>query len=182
MIARRLLVAGVLAAALSIVHVASAMACMCELTDVAGAVRGADVAFVGTVVDQVPDPAAVTVLHAIRVERSTMQPADEVVMVDGMNNTSCGVFFGVGERWFVAATLGEAGLETQPCSGSAPLSALPGPDRLVLDDLLGVEIEAAADDGSAGIPTPIVAALLVAAAVASVSIVAFRGRGSLRPR
>ncbi len=99
-------------------------ACSCIEQTLADAVRGADVAFVGTLVGtDRPIPAAMQpgmeeIVWSWDVERSRDKIDTAHIQLaawpdDGAN---CGVSFGLGERWLVIAHQGEGGLSSSSCS------------------------------------------------------------------
>jgi len=199
---QRFLVRGLVAAALAIVTLAAPVvtvhACSCMQMDAAAAVDVADLAFVGTVVDAAPggQDAALgisLVRYAFEVDRASRAsgPIVEVAAHDDGGGASCGFTFGVGERWFVAATTEEGSLRSTLCSGNLQVEGLGDAEQAELANLLPFEPASDAPTAAAvpeatptvaGMHIPIAAALLIgtaaAAVLALVMLLAFRRRRS----
>lgn len=99
-------------------------ACSCMEQSLAEAVRGADVAFVGTLIGtDRPIPAAMRpgageIVWSWEVERT--RDAIETNRIDLAawpdDGANCGVSFSVGERWLVIAHMAEGRLSSSSCS------------------------------------------------------------------
>jgi hypothetical protein len=193
----RLLLALVVAIGLSAVPLAAVSACSCVMPGTTQEiVASADLAFVGTVVDSAPVPARPDetpwmVRYAFHVERASAA-TDEIVEVQairGDGGGTCGIEFGIGQRWFVAAHLDPAGvLESNSCNGDLVVDGMAPAEFQQLVELLPNEVASATDPSPAegGEPdwpslVPAAVAGLAAAAIAAVMFVAFRGGGPVRP-
>ena len=180
----RVLAAIGLAIGLLVAPTATVNACSCaslgEPVDIAKqAAAGADLAFIGTVVDSAPGPAdpngfGPTVTYAFAVERATAQvPAIIEVRALDAPGASCGFAFGLDETWFVS-TYEQQGLETGLCSGNRELETLDDFERDQLSALLTLEptaIPALADE----IPWPAIAGIALGIlAVGATMLIAFR--------
>lgn len=154
-------------------------ACSCAMTTLPEALRDADVAFVGRLVERIPggDNFGFAPLDEWRwtVERSrdpglaaaiaTVAPTE-----DGAN---CGVLFAPGERWLVLAHESEGQLHTNGCLPNRLMDpADPEVDALVAGF---VPVSGAGSTGGGlDVPVPILVAAAAAAAVAVVGLLAFR--------
>jgi hypothetical protein len=101
-------------------------ACSCAPISPCGAYRTADAVFVGDVVEvrnQGKDGWSSTVkMRVVRLGKGAIEGGELVsVEVPGQDST-CGLDFGVGQRWIIFATRGPAGHSTDPCQGSYQLS------------------------------------------------------------
>lgn len=186
----RLLLAVVVALGLSAIPIATVQACSCAMPgSPAETVATADLAFVGTVVDTAPAPAAADgfggmVRYAFEVERASA-PTDatvEVRAVGGDGGASCGIEFGLGERWFVAAHRDAGSLQTNLCSGNLVADGMSAAELERLADVLSVvpaPIDASPVEGEETEPSlllPAAIAALATLALAGVLVVSFRGR------
>lgn len=161
------------------------------------AVEFADLAFVGTVAETAPggqDPVmgVPLVRYAFEVERASEPtgPVVEVAALDDGGGASCGFTFGVGERWFVAATSEDGVLRSHLCSGNIPMEGMDAAQMAQLVELLPMEpspatpAPASAPSASAdqpGIGMPVLAAVIglsAAGALAFVLMSLRRGRSS----
>lgn len=183
----RCLVAAALAITTLAAPVATVHACSCMAFSAAEAVKAADLAFVGTVVDSAPggqDPAMGMALirYAFEVERASepIGPIVEVVSHDDPGGASCGFTFGGAERWFVASTSEGGLLRTNLCSGNRFMDDLGSAELDELVRLLPAEPVAESPDPAAPSETPsgtgidgaVLAAVLIGfAAAASLALV-----------
>lgn len=177
-----------LAIAASAVPVTTVSACSCAMPGtLAESVALADLAFVGTVIDAAAlpeDPAAFGPMfgYAFEVERASAA-SDAVTEIRAVGNdggASCGLEFGIGERWFVVARRDGASLQTDLCSGNLLVDGLAPADIEQLVVLLPVEPLASAADApaedraeSSDLP-PMVPAALGALAIVAIMVLAFR--------
>lgn len=109
-------------------------ACSCMEQSLADAIRGADMAFVGTLtatdrpVPAAPQAGAREIVWSWDVERSrdALSTARIDLAAPPADGANCGVSFGLGERWLVVAHQFEGRLTSTSCSmnqlmdGSAP--------------------------------------------------------------
>ncbi|MGI8998443.1 MAG: hypothetical protein ACR2GO_01885 [Candidatus Limnocylindria bacterium] len=118
-------------------------ACSCMQQTLADAVRGAHVAFVGTLVgtDQ-PIPAAMQpgadeIVWAFDVERSRDALGTAVVELAAWpdNGANCGVSFGIGERWLVIAHESEGRLSSSSCAMNQRMDGI---DPTMADEVEGM--------------------------------------------
>ena len=181
----RVLAATGLAIGLLVAPAATVYACSCaslgEPVDIAKqAAAGADLAFIGTVVDSAPGPAdpngfGPTVTYAFAVERATAR-VPEVIEVRALDasGSSCGFAFGLDERWFVTTYEQQGGLQTDLCSGNRELETLDAFERNQLSALLSLEptaIPAPSDE----IPWPAIAGIALGILVVGATmLIAFR--------
>ncbi|MDQ3688432.1 MAG: hypothetical protein M3406_00055 [Chloroflexota bacterium] len=203
----RFLAHGFVAAALAVATLAvpltSVHACSCVGFTAADAVEAADLAFVGTVADSTPagkDPmmGGPLVRYAFEVERASQAvgPFVEVAAHDDGGGASCGFTFGIGERWFVAATMEGGSLRSHLCSGNLRMEDVGDAGMAELVDLLPMEpvaatsgpqtqVSAVAPTATAVgsmVDTPVVVALLIGlAAAAALVVVLFRATKVGRP-
>ena len=103
-----------------------------------------------------------------------------------MSGASCGITFGIGERWLVAAYRQGEDLETGLCSNNQLAGDIP-PDRMaafreLLPNLAPEPAEPAPETSPSDVSVPLAAGLaaLAVLALAAVSILAFR-TGRRRP-
>jgi hypothetical protein len=193
----RFLMAAVIALGLSSVPLVSVMACSCAMPGTTEEIAAAaDLAFVGTVIDAAPAPAAPDdfgsmVRYAFQVERASAptEGVVEVRAVGGDGGASCGIEFGIGQRWFIAAYRDGATLQTDLCSGNLVVEGMAPAERELLAEVLAVEPATTSaptpvDGPEASLPPLLPAALggVAAIAIIGVLVVAFGGSGPLRPR
>jgi len=172
-----------LAIGLLVAPAATVNACSCaslgEPVDIAKqAAAGADLAFIGMVVDSEPGPVdsdGPTVTYAFAVERATAR-VPEVIEVWALDasGSSCGFAFGLDERWFVTTYEQQGGLQTDLCSGNRELETLDAFERNQLSALLSLEptaIPAPSDE----IPWPAIAGIALGILVVGATmLIAFR--------
>ena len=182
----RLLLAAGLALGLSTVPIATVQACSCAMPgSPAETAAAADLAFIGTVVDTAPAPAEAEgvggmVRYAFEVERASAatDAVVEVRAIGGDGGASCGIEFGLGERWFVAAD-GDAGtLQTNLCSGNLVADGMAEAELERLADALPVvpaPEDASPVEGEETDPSLLLPAAIAALAIAGTLVVAFRG-------
>lgn len=181
---RNLLVALALVAGLAVAPAARVAACDCAMTDLAEAIRGADVAFIGRLAGLTEVPAAgvgngpAEISWTWDVERSRDPiSADRITLSawrdDGAN---CGVAFGVEERWLVVGETTEGRLQTNGCMRNQRLDGSDPDGETVIASLVthSVGVQGAAPSDGLSVPTPLIVLLAGVAALAVVSIVAFR--------
>ena len=97
-----------------------------------------DLTFIGTVVDIAeggPGAFVGPTRYAFEVERASAR-TDAVVVVTSATNSSCGAWFGMGERWLVGADGGSSDLETTLCSGSQRADAMDAAELAAFVQLL----------------------------------------------
>lgn len=135
----KLLLAAALAIGLASVPLRQVVACSCAQFGVEEAARGADAVFAGTVVGEqpvgagkgpmgamaatVPVPGAVgQIAYTFAVDGVAKGDLPlEVVVLAGGDGASCGMSFGMGERWLVFASWDGSVYTTGLCSGNLPL-------------------------------------------------------------
>jgi hypothetical protein len=180
----RLLIALAMAVGIATVPVQQAFACDCMQTTVEDATAFADAVFAGTVVGQEPvggEPVGALAatapmpgamgesIYTFAVDGVAKgEVATEAQVLSGGDEASCGMSFGMGERWLVFTTWDGAIHRTGLCNGNMPL----GPDE---DPPLAL-IAPTASEASAPfeIPWTAVAILVAIVTVAGVSFLAFR--------
>ncbi len=179
----------VLALAVSWVPVGVVHACSCAglggPVDVAmAAARDASVAFTGTGVGARPVPAGPggfgpMVAYAFEVDHASdeVETPIEVHAGDDGGGASCGFTFGMGEEWFVTASVGDGALQTGLCSGNLRLADLNPAEaeqlRSVLRELPGAG--GPAQPGELEVPWVLILALSGLAAAVGITVFAFRG-------
>lgn len=181
----RWLIGAALALGVSMVPIQAVQACSCAMPGgVADTIARADVAFLGTVVDAAPGPAAPdgfgqTIRYAFDVERASVstEAVIEVQALDDPGGAACGFAFGIGERWFVAAHREGQALQTNLCSGNLAADGMPPDELAAASELLAAQPESVPDPADDGTPAPVLLLTVGAAAViglATIMIVAFR--------
>jgi hypothetical protein len=182
----KLLLAATLALGLLSLPSERAAACSCAMFGPEEAAVAADVVFAGTVVDARPlglgerlGPVAATVpmpvpfgqtLYAFAVDgvaKGTVGSQAEILA--GGDGGSCGMSFGIDERWLVFATWDGSALVTNLCAGNMVLEA--GAESPLP---LTAPTDAEPVDAGISIPLPILAVLGVIGLVVAVSWLAFR--------
>ncbi|HEX7197441.1 MAG TPA: hypothetical protein VF364_11490 [Candidatus Limnocylindria bacterium] len=183
--AMKLLAAAAMALGLLAMPVEQVAACSCAMFGPEEAAQAADAVFAGTVVgdrslgSDVGRPFAATVpfpeqfgqrMYTFSVDGVAKGDVPSVVdVLAGGDGASCGMTFGMDERWLIFTTFDGAVHTTGLCSGNTPLEA--GADAPLP---LTAPTEAGPDPEPAGIPLPALALLGVVAAVLAVSWLAFR--------
>jgi len=181
----KILLAVAMAVGLAGVPLQQAFACSCAMTSIEESAAMADAVFAGTVVDQQPvglDPAGALaatepmpggmgeIVYTFAVDGVAKGDVTERAQVlGGGDGASCGMSFGMAERWLVFTTWDGAIHSTGLCSGNVPL----GPDEappLPMSAPIAGEVEQPIE-----IPWTSVAVLAAIAVVAAVSVFAFRG-------
>ncbi len=148
------------------------------------AARDASVAFTGTVVGTrpvapAPNDFGPMVAYAFEVDHASdeVDRMVEVHALDDGGGASCGFTFGVGEAWFVTASVADGALQTGLCNGNQRLAELPADDIERLEEVLPqtpVAKEAAAAEGWQ-IPWALIGGATGLLAVVAVTVFAFRG-------
>jgi hypothetical protein len=181
----RLVAAPVVGLVLSLAPAADVLACSCAaLSTPEELVTKSEVVFIGSVRDRAEAPpgelGGPTVAYAFEVERaSEPTPAImEVRAIGGDGGASCGIEFGIGERWLVAAYSGVDALETNLCSGNTFLDPEDPAAAVELVALLPSVPAPDAGDGAseagAGVPVGVAAIAVVTGLLLIGSILAFR--------
>lgn len=181
----KLLAAAAMAFGLLAMPVAQVAACSCAGFGPDEAARAADAVFAGTVVGDrsvgadVGRPVAATVpfpeqfgqrMYTFAVDGVAKGDVASVVdVLAGGDGASCGMSFGMDERWLVFTTFDGAVHSTGLCSGNMPLEA--GAEAPLP---LTAPTAAENEPDSAGVPLPALALLGVLALVLAVSWLAFR--------
>jgi hypothetical protein len=190
----KLFIAAVFALALGSLPVEQVAACSCAQSTPRQAAEFADAVFAGTVVDQqpvgldtgplgamaatVPAPAALgQVVYTFDVDGVAKGPVGaQVEILAGGDGASCGMSFGLNERWLVFTTWDGAVHSTGLCSGNVPLEA-------GAEAPLPLTAPAAADDEPESFDIPVTGLVIIAiiGVVAAVSWVAFRRESTATP-
>lgn len=181
----RLLLALSVAVGLATLPVQQAYACSCVEQTIEEAAARADAVFSGTVVEQRPvglEPvgalAATAPMPGVMGEVVYTFAVDGVAKGDvgenaqvrsGSDGASCGMTFGVSERWLVFTAWDGAMHTTGLCSGNVLLGADEDPPLPMSAPAPGVA------EQSVEIPWPALAVLAAVVIVAGVSLLAFRG-------
>lgn len=136
----KVLLAVALAVGFASVPVRHVAACSCAAFSIEEAARAADAVFAGTVIGEqqigpetaplgaiaatVPVPAPFgQVVYTFAVDGVAKgDPPSELAVLAGGDGASCGMSFGMGERWLVFATWDGAVYTTGLCSGNLPLA------------------------------------------------------------
>lgn len=133
----RTLLATVLLAAASLIVPQTCLACSCLQMTFAEAADGAEVIFVGTATGQTrtEDDLGPAVKVTFTVDEVYKGSATtETVVRTPDNSAACGFTFEEGKTYLVMAGHGEAGLETNLCTGTALADAVAGGDLASLGD------------------------------------------------
>ena len=181
----RLLAAAALALGLLAMPAERVAACSCAGFGPEEAAQAADAVFAGTVVGDrsagadVGRPFAATVpfpdqfgqrMYTFAVDGVAKGDVASVVdVLAGGDGASCGMSFGMDERWLVFTTFDGAVHSTGLCSGNVPLEA--GGDAPLP---LTAPTVAESEEEPAGVPLPALALLGVVGLVLAVSWLAFR--------
>jgi hypothetical protein len=154
------------------------------MTELAEAIRGADVAFVGRLAGSAEVPAGgidngpAEISWTWDVERSRDPISADRIMLSAWKDdgANCGVAFGVDERWLVIAETAEGRLQTNGCMRNQRLDGSDPDGEAVIASLVthSVGVRSPTPTDSRSVPLPVILLLAGAAAVALVSIVAFR--------
>ena len=178
-----------LALASAAIPIGKVAACSCAAFGApADVVAASDVTFIGTVIDTAPGGRAEiggsNIRYAFDVERASA-PTEAVLVVEALEDpggASCGLVFGIGERWLVSAYRQGNELETNLCSGNRLTHELPEAEAAAYAELLSEvppEPPEAAEP-SAGrdlsLPAAILVAVLGALALGGVAFLAVRRR------
>ena len=138
---RRTLLSLSFALAVAAVPISQVAACSCAVGETADVIRGAQLAFIGTVADQ-RDTDVQNVIggemreYAFVVARANV-PTDAITrVVAGTGDASCGITFANDEEWLILARRTPAGLETNLCSGNLLMTDIDAMDRAAIVDLL----------------------------------------------
>lgn len=180
----KLLLAIAMATALAGLPAQQALACSCRGGTIEESAAMADAVFTGTVVGQEPvglDPVGALsatkpmpggmgqVIYTFEVDGVAKgEVATQANVVTSGDGASCGMSFGMNERWMVFTMWDGAVLSTGLCSGNLPLGADEDPPLPMSAPIVG-EIEQPLE-----IPWTAIAVLLTIAVVVAVSAVAFR--------
>lgn len=166
-----------LALALVLVPAARVAACSCAMGETTDAIRAADLAFVGTVVDQRstggrPDLGDEEIEYAFAVDRASIPTPTITTVRAGNGGASCGITFARGESWLIIAQFGDGGPQTSLCAGNRTWADLGEEERQAVTDLLAAaptdaapESDEGADLGGLAVPVFGIAALLLLAGV-----------------
>lgn len=116
-------------------------ACSCGMAETAEAIRSAQLAFVGTVMDQRDTGRRNEIGDALReyaftVERSTLPTGEIARIVAGSSGASCGITFANGEEWLILSQRTAEGLETNLCSGNVRMSDIGADERAAILEML----------------------------------------------
>lgn len=154
-------------------------ACSCAMSTLPEAVREADVAFVGRLMERVPGgdnfgfPPNDEWRWAVERSRDHGIGATIATMAAMEDGANCGVLFALGERWLILAHESDGQLHTNGCLPNRPMDAA-DPDV----DALVAGFVPVSGSGSTGpgldVPVPILVAAAAAGAVAVVGLLAFR--------
>ena len=154
-------------------------ACSCMEQTLADAVRGADVAFVGTLagtdrpVPAAMQPGMAEIVWSWDVERSRDKIDTAQIQLaawpdDGAN---CGVSFGVGERWLVIAHQSEGRLSSSSCSMNQLMDGSQPDVEAQIADMLTVVSPAEPGEPAAQSTGPSLPVLLVLGTIALLAAV-----------
>lgn len=181
----KLLLALAMAIGLASLPVQQAHACSCMALSMEEAAAIADAVFTGTVVDQQPvglDPVGALaatapmpggmgqIVYTFKVDGVAKgEVAEQAKVLSGGDGGSCGMSFGVGERWLVF-TMWDGAMHTSgSCSGNMPLGTDEDPPLPMSAPTIGGDVTQPVE-----IPWTAVAVLLASAVVVAVSAFAFR--------
>lgn len=140
-------VAVVLGFLVSAMPVTDVAACSCIGGSVVEQVKGASLAFVGTVVDHresetVSETDGQLVEYAFRVERASAATPEITLVRVGSSESSCGVSFSQAEQWLVVlpprGDMGDRAADTHLCAGNTPTDVLQPHEIGAVDALLTV--------------------------------------------
>jgi hypothetical protein len=187
-VARTLLMI-VVGIAATTVPISRAAACSCMgFTTPEEVVAAHEVTFIGTVVDTALAEGGGfggrNVRYAFDVERASA-PTEAMLVVqatDDGGGASCGIAFGVGERWLISASRQDADLQTSLCSNNLLADDLEADQVAAYTELLPnvppepAEPAPGATGSDVSVPIAIGAAVVALFGLAAVSLLALRGR------
>lgn len=186
----KLLLAVLFAIGLASVPLERVAACSCAQSTPEQAAEFADAAFAGTVVHEQPVGAETGPVGAMAATVPAPMPFGQIIYtfeVDGVakgpvglqvevlaggDGASCGMSFGLNERWLIFTTWDGAMHSTGLCSGNVPLEAGAGAPLPLTAPAAGE-----GEPESSGIPVAVLILFGIVAVVVGVSWLAFR-RGS----
>lgn len=173
----RLLFSLMLAMSALLLPVERVTACSCAMSTPEEAAARSNAVFSGTVVatEQIPmgplagsdEPTTIYTFEVDGVARGTVGSQHPVLA--GGNEASCGISFGMDERWLVFAVYDGAMLTTGLCNGNAPLGADEAPPLPV-----SAPADAAPQPEGLNVPLPVVLGIGGVALLAIVSLWVFR--------
>ena len=186
--------AAALVAALLVAAFPASRAAACSCAAIGSPIEGARAAidsgqlvFIGTVTGSVPagrdaNLGGQLIRYAFAVEAASQPtgPTVEVRAIGGDGGASCGIEFGAGERWMIAAGSAPEGYSTHLCAANVSLGALGAGEAAALAELLSARPSVAEPSAEPGIQVPF-EVLVVAAGIGILglaSAVAFRRRVS----
>ena len=181
-IAARAVIAVILAATAATVPVYRASACSCIPFGAPEEVLATqDLTFIGSVVDAAEGGVGPfggrTTLYAFDVERASAS-TDAIVVVKADMSSTCGVSFGMGERWLVSAYRSGVDLETGLCSGNQLADDMEPAELAtyveLLDSVPPDVTEAIADEVMPDLSLAVVVAVLALLGLVGVVVVAIR--------
>ena len=179
----RVLLGMVLGIAVMAVPIERAAACDCALIEMPEAVREADVAFVGTLEEQLPggDNFGFPTLDEWHwsVERSRdVEIGARLVLNATVNDgANCGVAFAMGERWLVIASVHEGVLQTNGCQPNHRMDGSAPDTEALISELLPHEA-ATAEAAAFSMLLPLVVVIGAVVIVGGIGLLAFRREGS----
>ena len=190
----KLLVAALFAVGLAGLPIAQVAACSCAQATPEQAAEFADAVFAGTVVHEQPVGAETGPVGAMAATLPAPAPFGQIVYtfeVDGVakgpigaqvdvlaggDGVSCGMSFGLNERWLIFTTWDGAMHSTGLCSGNVTLEA--GAEApLPLTAPTGGDVA----PESAGLPVAVLVLVGIIGVVVAVSVLAFRRGSSASP-
>ena len=179
----RALAAVALVLGVSVVPIATVMACDCMFTELPDAVRDADVAFVGTLVgrsDAAPAidrglPREQTWTWNVERSRDPIDTSQLSVVAWEDDGANCGVSFAANERWLVLGYREDGRLLTNACMRNQRLDGSDPDGEAVIATLVSVPVESSPDAGIQ-VPAPVLVATGMAVVFGVVAAVAFRTR------
>lgn len=181
MLVLRSLAVAVMAAVLSAVPVGRIAACDCAQVELRDAVRQADVAFVGRLVERAPggDNFGLPVLDewrwSVEKGRDAGSASQIVVYAEWGDGANCGVSFAAHERWLVLASVHEGRLQTNGCARNQRLDGDDPEAEAAVAGLVTVDVRPSPGPQAGWFPpSAVIVAILAVVGVGTAAAVAFR--------
>lgn len=137
----RFLVSVVFALSLSSLPAVQVAACSCAMGETEAQINAAQLAFVGTVVDQRETGAPngigdAMVEYAFEIERASGPTSGLTIVAAGSGGASCGITFANGEKWLVILPGRSDMGDTHLCAGNLRMTDLDAAQRSEIEALL----------------------------------------------
>jgi hypothetical protein len=175
----RLTAAALLGFACAWVPLDAALACSCAFPGYPDVVAAAEIAFVGTVIDE-EEPRDAGGLQTARYlvdVRLAKAPIESPIEIDALfdNGVNCGVDMNRGEEWLVLASVEDGRPTVNLCGGSTPTAGVDPETQALLAEALRPHDDAPAPEAEAPtLPMPLLVGVGAAVVIGLASFLAFR--------